>query len=277
MKLAFSHLSPFLPNLKHNCCLAHILNLIGETWVNFQKFELVDKLIMNVKTMFTYNLQRKICWKKHLIQSGVESPTLAPLPVKTQWNSWLINDLEFFKVPISNEIIQVLSKINNNINLYIPLFAKAFTLVYEKSEKHISQHPALLFFKAIQCFDPRFIQSNSSNHNMENYRIIKEFYLPTDTLIQEWAIYCGFNESIKEFNNLDVYWRSKIHILPELSLLTLIYIWLPVSGVDVEHSFSSYKGILSNRRVALKEESIQMLNFLYFNLGSNIDNYDLIE
>ncbi|PKY32682.1 hypothetical protein RhiirB3_451048 [Rhizophagus irregularis] len=31
MKLAFSHLSPFLPNLKHNCCLAHILNLIGET------------------------------------------------------------------------------------------------------------------------------------------------------------------------------------------------------------------------------------------------------
>jgi len=31
MKLAYSHLSPFLPKMKHNCCLAHILNLIEET------------------------------------------------------------------------------------------------------------------------------------------------------------------------------------------------------------------------------------------------------
>ena len=48
-----------------------------------------------------------------------------------------------------------------------------------------------------------------------------------------------------------------------------------MSGVDVERSFSSYKNILSDRRIALKEESIQMLNFLYFNLG-NI-NYDLLD
>ncbi|EXX63311.1 hypothetical protein RirG_153430 [Rhizophagus irregularis DAOM 197198w] len=44
---------------------------------------------------------------------------------------------------------------------------------------------------------------------MENYRIIKEFYLPTDTLIQEWVIYCGLNESIEEFDDLDLYWRGK--------------------------------------------------------------------
>ena len=49
--------------------------------------------------------------------------------------------------------------------------------------------------------------------------------------------------------------------------------WLPVFGVDVERSFSSYKNILSDRRIALKEESIQMLNFLYFNLGNIIMNY----
>ena len=46
IKLAYSHLSPFLPNLKHNCYLAHILNLIGETWVNFKSFELVNKLML---------------------------------------------------------------------------------------------------------------------------------------------------------------------------------------------------------------------------------------
>ncbi len=110
---------------------------------------------------------------------------------------------------------------------------------------------------------------------MGDYRIIEEFQFPNDTLIQEWAIYCGLNESIEEFKDLDIYWRSKSHSLPELSPLALIYIWLPVSGVDIERSFSSYKSILSDRRVALKEESIKMLNFLYFNLNGNID-YDLL-
>uniref|UniRef100_U9TBM2 HAT C-terminal dimerisation domain-containing protein n=1 Tax=Rhizophagus irregularis (strain DAOM 181602 / DAOM 197198 / MUCL 43194) TaxID=747089 RepID=U9TBM2_RHIID len=258
---------------------------------------------MNFKSIFTYNSQRKIRWKEHLLQNGIESPTLAPLPnillimiqklfeifthfVKTEAMFFVLKYLYILlhiiakgkRNPlISNEIIQVLSEVNNNIDPYIPLFAKAFTLAYEKCEKHICQHPALPLFKAIQYFNPRFIQSNTANHNMEDYRIIKEFYLPTDTLIQEWAIYCGLNESIEEFDDLDLYWRGKRHILPELSSLALIYIWLPVSGVDIERSFSSYKSILSDRRVALKEESIQMLNFLYFNLGSNIDNYDLIE
>jgi hypothetical protein len=88
MKLAYSHLSPFLPKMKHNCCLAHILNLIGETWIDFNKFELVDILVMNFKSIFIHNSKRKVRWKDHLIQNGIESPTLAPLPVKTRWNSW---------------------------------------------------------------------------------------------------------------------------------------------------------------------------------------------
>ena len=126
--------------------------------------------------------------------------------------------------PISNEIFQILNEANQDFRQFIPLFSKAFTLAYEKCEKHISHHPALSLFKAIQCFDPRFIQSNIANHNMENFGIIKEFHSPTDTLIQEWAIYCGFNESIEEFKDLNIYWRGKAHVLPELSSLALIYI-----------------------------------------------------
>jgi hypothetical protein len=210
----------------------------------------------------------------------------------------LINDLEFFKIrnkaiapfvysrvinlqaflssgrtnpPISNEINQIFDEIDYETKPFISLFSKAFTLAYEKCKKHISCHPALSLFKAIQCFDPRFIQSNIINHNMANYGIIEEFHSPTDTLIQEWAIYCGLNESVEEWTDLDVYWRGKVSLLPELGVLALIYIWLPVSGVDVERSFSSYNSILSDRRTALKKESIQMLNFLYFNLDGNID------
>jgi hypothetical protein len=59
-------------------------------------------------------------------------------------------------------------------------------------------------------------------------------------------------------------------LLPELSLLALRYIWLPVSSVDIERSFYSHKSILSDRRVTLKKESIKMLKFLYFNPNGNI-------
>ena len=39
---------------------------------------------------------------------------------------------------------------------------------------------------------------------MEDYRIIEKFRFSTDSLIQEWAIYCGLNESIEEFKDLDI-------------------------------------------------------------------------
>ena len=42
-------------------------------------------------------------------------------------------------------------------------------------------------------------KETSAHHNMGDYRIIEEFQFPTDTLIQEWAIYCGLNESVGEF------------------------------------------------------------------------------
>ena len=59
------------------------------------------------------------------------------------------------------------------------------------------------------------------------YSYIKEFVNPEDELINEWSIYCGDN-----------YWTDKQQNLPLLSRIALGYIWLPVSGVDVEQSFS---------------------------------------
>ena len=65
--------------------------------------------------------------------------------------------------------------------------------------------------------------------------------------------------------DLNQYWQQKRNNLPNLSKIALIYIWLPISGVDVERSFSNYKRILDDRRRSLSENSIEMLNFLYYN------------
>lgn len=43
---------PLFPYLKHNGCLAHIYNLIWETWVNFEKFKGLDNIVTNLKKIF---------------------------------------------------------------------------------------------------------------------------------------------------------------------------------------------------------------------------------
>ena len=124
----------------------------------------------------------------------------------------MVNDLEFFKIwnkaiapfvysrivclqafilsekrtpPISNEIEHIFIERNCDREAFITLFSQAFGLAYKKCEKHLSHYLALSLFKAIQCFDPRFIQSNIANINMIDYSIIKAFHSPTDNLIQE--------------------------------------------------------------------------------------------
>ena len=81
--------------------------------------------------------------------------------------------------------------------------------------------------------------------------------------MNEWGIYCNLHENFDENFNLNNYWNEKINIFPTLSPIALKYVWLPVSGVDVERSFSIYKSILTDKRTALKEDSIKKLNFMF--------------
>ena len=82
-------------------------------------------------------------------------------------------------------------------------------------------------------------------------------------------IYCNLYENFDENFNLNNYWNEKINIFPALTPIALKYIWLPVSGVDVERSFSNYKSILTNKCTALKEDSIKKLKIMYFNFSDN--------
>ena len=169
--------------------------------------------------------------------------------------------------PFSIEMSQLFSQNNHeNWEDFIPIFSEAFKLALTKFEKHTNFYVTLLLFQAIQCFNPQFIQVLSNNHNLATYNLITEFQNPSNKIITEWAIYCGLTEIFEEGNlDLDQYWQEKKRTLPNLSKLAFIYIWLPISGVDVERSFSNYKRILEDRHRVLSENSIEMLNFLYYN------------
>lgn len=169
--------------------------------------------------------------------------------------------------PISEEMRSKFDDNQVNPEIYAAMFREAYQLALNKLKKHVDKHSALPLFKAIQCFDPRFIRIQQNRQNIYLYLEIQEFKLPTNQIIQEWGIYCELDEdfSNNEEFDLDLYWREKSRNLPNLSKLALDYIWLPISGVDVERSFSTYKNILDDKRTSLSETSIAALNFMYFN------------
>jgi hypothetical protein len=168
--------------------------------------------------------------------------------------------------PFSDEMKIKFLERNVDLTVFTTMFQEAYQLAFNKFKKHIDYHSALPLFKAIQCFDPRYIRAQQCHYNISLYSEIQEFKKPTDQIIQEWGIYCSLEEELEDDEfDLNIYWENKIRSLPNLSKLALEYIWLPVSGVDVERSFSAYTNILSDRRHALSENSVAALNFLYFN------------
>ena len=167
---------------------------------------------------------------------------------------------------LSSEIIDKCNSQRVNSNELKPYFKQAYQLALNKWNKHIQHHSALPLFRDIQCFDPRFIRTQINRQNIISYVNIIEFQNPANVLLDEWSIYCRMEEIIEEGElDLDKYWNEKSITLPNLSKIALIYIWLPVAGVDVERSFSDYKNILSEKRMRLSEKSISMLNLLYHN------------
>ena len=81
-------LKMILPNSVHVCCLAHILNLVGEVWHHWKEFAEVATVTNLMKTLFTTQPARKRRYKAHLAARNVASPTLPPVPVASRWNTW---------------------------------------------------------------------------------------------------------------------------------------------------------------------------------------------
>ena len=52
---------------------------------------------------------------------------------------------------------------------------------------------------------------------------------------------------------------------PLLCKIATESIWMPVTSVDVERSFSNYKHLLNDRRERLTEENTRRLMILYYN------------
>jgi len=95
MKKAFDQvLSGLFPNAIHCTCLAHILNLVGES---FRKpFSDLNLFVRSFSQMFFMAGARKGRYLAYVksklpnIYPGDKPALMAPDPVQTRWNSWYI-------------------------------------------------------------------------------------------------------------------------------------------------------------------------------------------
>ncbi|GBC02652.1 hypothetical protein RclHR1_04730013 [Rhizophagus clarus] len=62
MLQAFQVLSPLMPRLKHNRCLARIIDLVGESWIYYKNFKFLTNIVSNIEISFIQCPARKKRW-----------------------------------------------------------------------------------------------------------------------------------------------------------------------------------------------------------------------
>ena len=146
---------------------------------------------------------------------------------------------------------------------------KSFQSVFKKSSDklngHLDRHPAYSFYRVVRVFDPR--QLPCLSHDIANYEDeIKALKEPSQELMDEWLIYTQFQpDALPSALELPSFWASMVGRFPLLSQIALNAIWMPVTSVDVERSFSQYKYLLNERRESLTQDNTKRLMLLYFN------------
>lgn len=169
------------------------------------------------------------------------------------------------KTSFGNETDRLLAKLPaEEKRRKIKSFQEVFRLSHRKLEGHLESHPAYSYYRAARIFDPR--QLPIVSHDIGDYCAISAFRDPSSALLEEFLIYCRSPiDSLPNPMVLHEYWGGSSDRFPILSSIARDAIWMPVTSVDVERSFSQYKHLLNDRREGLTEENTKRLMMLYFN------------
>ena len=152
---AFDHcLQTLLVNAKHLSCLAHILNLVCEAYL--EEFPLLIKWVQMFATYFSHSGARKFRYLAYLENKGA-SRISAPSPCSTRWGT-TFRAIEYYNSRI-NFVTEFLQKEEKIIKEPNATARKLFAIA--KDENHIAKirsqtkfvtHRHLPFLKALDIF-----------------------------------------------------------------------------------------------------------------------------
>ena len=144
-----------------------------------------------------------------------------------------------------------------------------FAASLKKLSTHLDNHPTMAIYKATRIFYPAQLPSLSLN--IANYTAITAFEEASAELFNEWSVYTNiFQEENAVPDDLSVgtlaaFWKSLQERFPTLSAVAREAIWIPVSSVDVERSFSQYMLNEFVGRESLADDNTKKLMQLYYN------------
>ena len=92
------------------------------------------------------------------------------------------------------------------------------------------------FHKAAHIFDPR--QLPCITHDIDSFAAIKDFQDPSTELVEEFQIYVNYKDDLPNPFNIPTFWNANKSRFPLLQQIANKVIWMPVTSVDVECSFS---------------------------------------
>nr|XP_022900891.1 uncharacterized protein LOC111413976 [Onthophagus taurus] len=248
---AASNIKIFYYNLIHCTCLAHGLNRIAET-IRLQ-YPMVNTLIKNGKQIFM-----KAPLRVQLFKETLPDIPLPPAPVLTRWGTWLDAAMYYadhFK-EFQGIILEFQSTESKSIEecqrvLKIPELAQQ--LAFIKSHfKFVSQ--------CIQFLEKQQLPL------VESVNIIKNFEAAANSvpgsigqIVKEKVIQTlSKNEGFQTLYKISTILNGAEHCDFEIDPAIIPkFKYAPITSVDVERSFSTYKNILTDRRHNFSMENLE--------------------
>ncbi|KAF0747616.1 Uncharacterized protein FWK35_00029922, partial [Aphis craccivora] len=205
----------FNPKMEHITCVAHALHRVCEE-IRLQ-FPKVDKLISNMKKNFL-----KAPSRVQIFRSIAPNISLPPEPKLTRWGTWINAAIYYCE--------------------HFSLIKRVIIELDEDDAISIKKVQNLIKDSNLEC-NLTYIKSNFSALTSAILRLEKTGCLLSESI----KIVLDVQNAIdKAQNKIEV---SKLELPEDLNLDDMAYLkFSPITSVDVERSFSSYKTLLTDNR-----------------------------
>ncbi|XP_049868037.1 uncharacterized protein LOC126378420 [Pectinophora gossypiella] len=247
-------LKQHFPNMKHVTCLAHALHRVAEKIRS--EYPDVDTLIANGKKFFLKSPSRV-----KLLKDMYPNLPLPPQPIITRWGTWLA--AASYYVKYFDEIKHILTCLRSSEAVSI------------KNAKNIINKDNIR--NDLNFIDENFkiIQIALTNLQKRDRSIVESFQIFDEVRsVVNWSMSSPIQNKLEAVisrnPDIDII-RTFSEQIASGSATDDILIWkfAPLTSVEVERTFSTYKWILNVKRNRLKLANMEKIIVIYFNSTEN--------
>lgn len=259
---ASTNLKIFFPNLIHTTCLAHGINRVAEEIRN--QFPLVNELISNIKKNFL-----KAPLRIQLYKESFPGLPLPPQPVITRWGTWLDAAIFYSK---NYEKIKKLILAFSDESTSIKEAKKIFkNNVIPKQLAFIASNLSVVTETILKLESKELLLTESVNLINKCHRELSAVPGTGELFFKKLNSVLNKNEGFKILSKISKILNGEfldnddVQLDPDI-ISNLKY--APITSVDVERSFSTYKHLLDDRRHSFKIENLEkhlIVNFFHNN------------